>query len=184
MWLQFYRNLSPGGYLELCDPANPIRCDDGTLPEDSALLKWNKLWVEAAKNLGAPLDAPLRYKQQLEDAGFTNIVQQEYKLPINEWPKDEHMKTLGEWLEVGYLSPDQTPVFIPLFAFVFFLANADCYGTFTGMWNLINMGGNLEGLSLMLFTRGLGWSVEEVLVLVALVRKDLANRQFHAYWPM
>ena len=52
------------------------------------------------------------------------------------------------------------------------------------MWNLINMGGNLEGLSLMLFTRGLGWSVEEVLVLVALVRKDLANRQFHAYWPM
>ena len=115
--MAFDRNLRPGGYLELCDPANPIRCDDGTLPEDSALLKWNKLWVEAAKNLGAPLDAPLRYKHQLEDAGFTNIVQQEYKLPINEWPKDEDMKTLGE-CPVGYLSSD--PCFYPSFRFCLF----------------------------------------------------------------
>ena len=37
----------------------------------------------------------------------------------------------------------------------------------------------LEGFSLALFTRFLGWSPEEVQVLLSKVRKDLENRDMH-----
>lgn len=54
----------------------------------------------------------------------------------------------------------------------------------TGMWTLANIGGGLEGLSMALLTRGLGWSREQVLVYLTAVRKDLSNTKIHAYWPM
>ena len=46
------------------------------------------------------------------------------------------------------------------------------------------MSGALEGVSLMIFTKLLGWSVEELLVFLVQVRKDMANRSYHAYWPV
>ncbi|KAK4234771.1 Phosphoethanolamine N-methyltransferase [Achaetomium macrosporum] len=53
-----------------------------------------------------------------------------------------------------------------------------------GAWNLTNMTAALQALSLMIFTTVLGWSVEEVELLLVDVRKDLKNRDIHAYWPM
>jgi hypothetical protein len=44
----------------------------------------------------------------------------------------------------------------------------------------------LSALSLAVFTREgfLGWTVEELEVLLAGVRKDLRDRKVHAYWRM
>lgn len=47
----------------------------------------------------------------------------------------------------------------------------------------------LYGVSVAIFTRpkeenGLGWSMEELQVLLAGVRKDLANTDIHAYFRM
>ncbi|KAH7118582.1 TAM domain methyltransferase [Dactylonectria estremocensis] len=53
-----------------------------------------------------------------------------------------------------------------------------------GLWTLANIGGGLEGLSLALMTRGLGWTQEEVLAFLVQVRKDLRNPRIHAYWPI
>lgn len=63
------------------------------MPADSALLKWNKLLLEASQKMGRPLDSVLGYKAQLVDAGFVNIVQTEYKWPTNPLPKDRKHKT-------------------------------------------------------------------------------------------
>ncbi len=92
------RPLVPGGWIELCDPVNPITCDDGTLPEGSAVVRWNNLLNEASTKFGAGLDSAKHYKQQLADAGFTNIVLTEYKWPMNPWPKDRKYKELGAWV--------------------------------------------------------------------------------------
>lgn len=35
------------------------------------------------------------YKQQLLDAGFQDVVQTEYKWPINTWAKDSKHKEIG-----------------------------------------------------------------------------------------
>ncbi|KLU88257.1 hypothetical protein MAPG_07244 [Magnaporthiopsis poae ATCC 64411] len=49
---QAFRNLEPGGYFEIQDTKLPVRCDDGTLPDDSQLVRWDKrmrflgLWAQ------------------------------------------------------------------------------------------------------------------------------------------
>lgn len=53
-----------------------------------------------------------------------------------------------------------------------------------GMWALENISNGLSGLSMALFTRGLGWGADELEVFLADVRKDLRNRHIHSYWPI
>ncbi|KAF7552353.1 hypothetical protein G7Z17_g4390 [Cylindrodendrum hubeiense] len=53
-----------------------------------------------------------------------------------------------------------------------------------GAWNNENTGAALEALTLAPFTRGLGWSHEEVVVFLTDVRKELNDPRIHAYWPI
>ncbi len=53
-----------------------------------------------------------------------------------------------------------------------------------GAWNLENITSGIEGMTMALFTRGLGWTAEEVQVFLAKVRSDLRNRKMHTYWAM
>jgi hypothetical protein len=43
---------------------------------------------------------------------------------------------------------------------------------------------NLGGMTTALYTRGLGWSAEEVEVFLAGVRNDMKNLKIHSYWSM
>jgi len=51
-----------------------------------------------------------------------------------------------------------------------------------GSWVYENVAGGVEGLSLMLLTNVLGYSVAEVQELLTLVKRDLGNRNIHGYW--
>jgi len=42
----------------------------------------------------------------------------------------------------------------------------------------------LQGISLAVFTRFLGWEVQEMEVLLAQVRKEWRQRRIHSYWPI
>ncbi|QPC76898.1 hypothetical protein HYE68_007650 [Fusarium pseudograminearum] len=53
-----------------------------------------------------------------------------------------------------------------------------------GFWCNHNIAGELSGLSMALFTKGLGWSVKEVEVFLTKVRTDMRDRRIHAWWPM
>lgn len=53
-----------------------------------------------------------------------------------------------------------------------------------GLWAHEATTSNLSGLSIALFTHGLGWSTEELEVFLADVRKDMRNSKIHSYWPM
>jgi hypothetical protein len=92
---QAYEHTSPGGWIEICDPVNPCISDDGTLTEDSALLKWNRLLVEGSNKLGASMEAIHNMKRWVEETGYVNVTKVEYKWPINGWPKDQHFKEVG-----------------------------------------------------------------------------------------
>lgn len=147
LFAQAFEHLNPGGYIEIFETRHPLVCDDGTLSEDSAVQKWSRLCLEASIKIGMPMNSSLYHKQRLIDAGFVNIVEKNFKWPMNSWPKDPKMKDLGAWgLEAIYEG--------------------------------------LQALSLMHIVGVLGWSVEEVEVLLAQVRKDMRNTSIHAYWPL
>ena len=50
-----------------------------------------------------------------------------------------------------------------------------------GLFNLANMNEGLEGFSLRLFKMVLGYTAEEVQLLIADVKRDMANRAIHSY---
>lgn len=89
------RNLNAGGAIELIDCIYPMASDDDTLSTDSALYKWSKLLLDTFAAMGSPLDSALRYKEQLEEAGFVDINIVKRKWPLNSWPKDPKYKQLG-----------------------------------------------------------------------------------------
>ncbi|KAI9733995.1 MAG: hypothetical protein M1834_002652 [Cirrosporium novae-zelandiae] len=53
-----------------------------------------------------------------------------------------------------------------------------------GLWNLENVLQGLSGFCLAMFTRGLGWTKEEVEVFLINVRKELKNTKTHGYIPV
>ncbi|KAF9769132.1 hypothetical protein IL306_013494 [Fusarium sp. DS 682] len=46
---------------------------------------------------GRAINLAPKYKSFLEKASFTDVVEKQFKWPINEWPKDKHYKELGRW---------------------------------------------------------------------------------------
>jgi len=53
-----------------------------------------------------------------------------------------------------------------------------------GTWTYHDFTSSLTGISVALFTRGLGWSTEELEVFLVDVRKDMKRTAYHALWPM
>ncbi|KAF3481117.1 TAM domain methyltransferase [Arthroderma uncinatum] len=53
-----------------------------------------------------------------------------------------------------------------------------------GNWTMINMLEGLQALTVGPFTRGLGWSIEEVETFLVDVRANVKDRKMHVYWPM
>lgn len=158
------RNLTPGGYIELADMIFPIECDDGTMKEDSALQKWSTLMLEGTIKGGRPVNSAKDYKEQLEAAGFTNVVEKRYVWPLNRWPKDPTLKEIGR--------------------FTLTIDKAHYSNTGVGTWAHENVGPSLEGFSMAVFTRLLNWTKEELEVFLVDVRKEVNDPKIHAYFPM
>ncbi|KAG4430735.1 hypothetical protein IFR05_013776 [Cadophora sp. M221] len=91
---QALANLSPGGFLEMVDPAWPIKLNDGEWPKDSALFKWSELWGEGMKKMGRDAECARLYKEQMIAAGFVNVTE-----------KDKKMKMIGMWQNENIAGP-------------------------------------------------------------------------------
>ncbi|KAF1845544.1 S-adenosyl-L-methionine-dependent methyltransferase [Cucurbitaria berberidis CBS 394.84] len=142
---QCFQFLETDGYFEVQDIDLVIKCDDGSLPTNSSIVRWHNYMHDAADKAGFPLDAISHVPEMMRNAGFVDIVSTPIKWPINSWPKDRKYKELGKWVSENF-----------------------CWGA--------------ESFCLALFTRALGWSVEEVQVFAAALRTDLRNKKLHAYW--
>lgn len=125
----------------------PVASDDGTLAEDSFLVRMSHMTVEAASIFGRRIDLAPEYKSMFEKAGFVDVTVGKFKWPSNIWPADKKHKNMGRW-------------------------------------NFVNIDGNLEGLTLALFTRALGLTPEETKAFCDGARKEIRDVKVHAYWPV
>ncbi|RBR10776.1 uncharacterized protein FIESC28_09307 [Fusarium coffeatum] len=94
---QCYKNLEPGGWLEIIDPTFPAKSDDGTLKPTSPLHKWDELTVKGAATLGRPFIETEDHERRMKEAGFINVTKKTFKWPSNTWPKDPKYKEIGLW---------------------------------------------------------------------------------------
>jgi SAM-dependent methyltransferase len=96
---QAYANLKPGAWLECQEIAFPIRCmDPGVTVENSPLLRWSQLFIEAALKIGLDGTGPRHFTPKLRDAGFVDINLKTYKWPVGKWAKGAKFKLLGRFV--------------------------------------------------------------------------------------
>jgi len=89
----------------------------------------------------------------MRDAGFINIKSELLPIPVGPWPKDKNM--------ASYRRPKE--------------AVADTPQKEIGTYDLTQFLEGLEGFSLRVFCNVHNWTVDEVRVFIAAVRKDFLN---------
>jgi hypothetical protein len=107
------------------------------------MVKYGTYVTEAGQRISLDFQAPLKWAELLQAAGFIDINIKWFNLPIGPWAKHEKNKVIGRFLY------------------------ADFY----------------EGLDVarLLFTSVLGWSTEEIDVLIAEVRSEMKEQKIHLY---
>ncbi|KAL4908790.1 hypothetical protein BDW74DRAFT_145339 [Aspergillus multicolor] len=144
LFKQAHDYLSPGGWFEICDFTVGIFSDDDSVEKATNLQHWRDLLVEASQKFGKQFSVSRNYKQWMIDAGFKDVQEEIYKVPLSPWARDPKLKFLGKFHQANMLEA-------------------------------------LDAYSLALMTRFLGWTVEEVQVLLRAVRKELLDRTLHVY---
>lgn len=97
----------------MIDIIYPLLSDDDTLTKDSALSKWSELLHDIFTKNGRPMDSALKYKDQLEAAGFVDVNIVKRKWPLNRWPKDPKHKQIGQFIPAWFLDVLLTLVKVP-----------------------------------------------------------------------
>lgn len=70
-------------------------CDDGTLRDDNKVSEWLEFVTQGLAVFNVELLGMRHNKQRLIDAGFVNVHERIYKIPLGVWPKEERMKMIG-----------------------------------------------------------------------------------------
>ena len=91
-------------------------------------------------------------------------------------PDGAEIKTMME--EIGFVDVVHMPFKITIGTWA-----ADQTLQEAGANQLVAMLDGLQSLSLAIFTRALGWSIEETEVFLMEVRKDFRRKKIYMYWP-
>ncbi|KZL71206.1 methyltransferase domain-containing protein [Colletotrichum tofieldiae] len=90
-----YDNLNPGGWVEFQDYDISFHSDDGSLTDKHHTDKWSKLLLQACEMAGRdPCPGP-KLEGWVKSTGFTDVVHQQFKIPVGPWPKDPHYRDIG-----------------------------------------------------------------------------------------
>ncbi|KAJ5773253.1 hypothetical protein N7457_008149 [Penicillium paradoxum] len=111
---QAFKHLKPGAYME-CHELDPKpKCDDGTMPPEHpdggysefALHDWVDLSIRSSRDTHPPRQFRIAHRiaQWMKDVGFVDVEQHVSKIPVNTWPQDEKLRTLGAWNESNWLA--------------------------------------------------------------------------------
>ncbi|OAG42670.1 hypothetical protein AYO21_02953 [Fonsecaea monophora] len=98
-WPRFYaqafRNLKPGGWIELQEHAVNFFSDDGGLERATACVSAIAQLQQASDRVGKPLNVAHLHKRWMLQAGFQDVEEVVKKVPIGPWAKDRKLKEIG-----------------------------------------------------------------------------------------
>ena len=87
--------LRPGGWFEAQELFPRMHCDDGTLTDDSPLKVWSETLMGASSKASRPVDIAPKLKEWMQQAGFVDVRERVFKLPVNNWPLQRFYKDVG-----------------------------------------------------------------------------------------
>ncbi|KAA8569456.1 hypothetical protein EYC84_001089 [Monilinia fructicola] len=99
-----FHYTKPGGYMESQEIMFTPYCDDESMPDSWPFLEWTGYVEKAATKAGRSMNVASNLKSWYEAAGFVDVQEKIYKLPINPWSEDENAQKLGEMSEENWLA--------------------------------------------------------------------------------
>jgi hypothetical protein len=90
-----FDHLRPGGWLECQEAPATIDCDDGTMPDDYAWLRWSLDFQAVSRLANRQSEVGPYLKDWMREVGFVDVQEVTFKLPLNGWPKDPRLKHIG-----------------------------------------------------------------------------------------
>ncbi|KAK3388027.1 S-adenosyl-L-methionine-dependent methyltransferase [Podospora didyma] len=100
---QMYANTKPGGWVEFQESVNTLYSQDETLKKDNAMVRMMDGLAEACDKTGRTLDPAPSMKRWAEEAGFVNVEEKRFRLPIGSWPRDPRLKEVGTLMGVNFV---------------------------------------------------------------------------------
>ncbi|RMD41164.1 hypothetical protein DV735_g3953, partial [Chaetothyriales sp. CBS 134920] len=102
LYKQVYDHLKPGGWYEQLECSVDCRADDDSTPPGSPCARWGELFNLAFNKLGKPVDVLNHQYRWLREAGFEDVHEERFKMPIGLWPSartpfGKKMKEIGRW---------------------------------------------------------------------------------------
>lgn len=165
LYRQAYHHLVPGGWIQHLEMSIEFTSDDGTVGPDHIMAQWSKTFIEAGEIMGKTFRIADNSSRWMQEAGFEDVHEKWYKVPVGRWTRDKVKYTAGAWDARSDKCTMQTLKQI-------------------GFWNYHYCLQGCEGWALYLLTKVLGWSVEQVQVFIAAFRNALNDRRNHAYYKM
>ncbi|KAI9926293.1 hypothetical protein MW887_004057 [Aspergillus wentii] len=95
LYKQAYDALEPGGWIEQMELDVRVYSDDGSLKKDNQLWGWGSLFIRCSERAGRSLRTHETMRGAIENAGFVDVHEEKYKIPIGAWPKDKLLKEAG-----------------------------------------------------------------------------------------
>jgi len=104
LFLSPNRNLKPDGYAEFYECDYIYKSDDNSLRKDHEMFINCSEVVRAADVLGQDACPGPKLKKWFDDAGFVNVQEHVFKIPIGPWAKDPRLvsKTLPRSQLTGF----------------------------------------------------------------------------------
>ncbi|KAH7121481.1 S-adenosyl-L-methionine-dependent methyltransferase [Dactylonectria macrodidyma] len=105
LFQQAYRCLKPGGYIESYEGGPNIGSDDGSVTKTSAMGQWGEIFCEGGRRIGRSFSIVEDEEQRkgIEAAGFVDIEEKDFKVPIGTWAKDPTLKEAGQYFQAAIL---------------------------------------------------------------------------------
>ncbi|KAL2811980.1 S-adenosyl-L-methionine-dependent methyltransferase [Aspergillus granulosus] len=103
LYSQAYAHIKPGGYIEQVEqsvvPKSEDKTTDGTIFEE-----WGKVSLQAGDAFGKSLRIVDESRDRMIKAGFVDVVEHRFRVPVGGWPSDPRLKQLGlynrlQWVE-------------------------------------------------------------------------------------
>ncbi|KAI8308345.1 Secondary metabolism regulator LAE1 [Colletotrichum sp. SAR11_240] len=94
---QAYKALKPGGWVEVQDIVFKFACDDGSTTPEYTPKKTMDYLAEALERFGVDVNIAEKLGEKVDAAGFVNTIHDMKKVPVGTWPKDPHMRQIGNY---------------------------------------------------------------------------------------
>ncbi|KAF7870316.1 hypothetical protein EAF04_004062 [Stromatinia cepivora] len=99
-----FHYTKPGGYMESQEIMFTPYCDDESMTGSWPFFEWIGYVDKAATKAGRSMNIASSLKTWYEAAGFVDVQEKIYKLPVNPWSEDKHLQKLGQMSEENWLA--------------------------------------------------------------------------------